>query len=96
VRTGFHYYAKFVKHPESKKGPLTTFEIGTQDKTTKKWTNYKIVVWGNIPIVEGEKIEIKNILGVDLNEFTGSDGVTRQECQIIATVAKSEELPHDI
>jgi hypothetical protein len=96
MRTGFHYPAKFVKHPETAKGPITTFQIGTQDKNTHKWTNYKIVVWGNIPIEEGEKIEIKSIMGVDMNEFTDKEGVTHLECQIIATVAKDEGLPNDI
>ena len=93
MRAGFHYKARFVRHSDSPKGPVTSFQIGTQNKKTEKWTNYKIIVWGNLPIAESEDIEITKILGVDLDDYENRDGEMVSECKILALVSKRNEAP---
>jgi hypothetical protein len=95
MRVGFHYRAKFIRHGQNTRGPVTSFQIGTQDKTTKVWTNYKIVVWGDLPIQENEEIEISSIQGVDLVDYKDKEDVIHKECQIIALV-KREDRTEDV
>ena len=87
------FRVKFVKHRETSAGPLVEFSVGEKLKGQEEYTNYKLTVWGNHEIADGDTIKIAEIESFQVRPWVDKDGNKRMSYE--ATVKLSSEEKRD-
>ena len=95
--TKYPYKVKYVEHKNTTTGKaITSFSIGEKIRNTEReYQNWKVTVWDNLPIQDGDEIVIKSISKVETSKSTKNDKLYYEITAEVEVVNKEQEKPQD-